>query len=393
MPEVVVVSAARSAIGKYLGGLTDIPIVKVAGQVVRAAVEKAGISADKVDEVLMGNVVSAGLGQNPARQAALSAGIPPSVNAVTINKVCGSGLRSVIGAIQAIRCGDAEVAVAGGLESMSQAPYLLEKARTGYRMGHGALVDSMIKDGLWCAFNDFHMGISAELVADRFKISRKEQDEFAVESHKKAVHTAEKGYFSAEIVPISIPQKKGDPVLFQKDESPRADTSEETLARLKPAFKPDGTVTAGNAPGLNDGAAALVLMSKEKAQTLGLKPLARVLGYHVAGLPPEWVMMTPIPAVRGLLQKMGAQITDFDLLELNEAFAVQALSVVRELGADPALVNVHGGAVALGHPIGASGARILVTLIHALRGLKKKRGMASLCMGGGNGIALAVEVL
>ena len=341
----------------------------------------------------MGNVVSAGLGQAPARQAALRAGLPPSVAALTINKVCGSGLKAVMLAAQGIAAGDSDVVVAGGMESMSNCPYMLPGAREGMRLGNGKLVDSMIFDGLWDPYEDYHMGCTGELVASKYEVSREQQDRFAFESHQKAVAAIAAGAFKDEILPVSIPQKKGDALVFAADETPRADTSMEALAALKPAFQKDGTVTAGNAPGVNDGAAALVVCSEETAKALGRKPLARIVGQAVAGLEPSMVMMTPVPAVRKLWQKTGWDAASADLYELNEAFAVQGVAVVRELGIDPQRVNVNGGAVALGHAIGASGARILTTLLYALRARGKSRGIATLCLGGGNGVALAVELM
>jgi acetyl-CoA C-acetyltransferase len=346
-----------------------------------------------VDEVIMGNVLSAGVGQAPARQAAIRAGLPPKVGALTINKVCGSGLKAVMLAQQGIATGDVAVVVAGGMESMSNAPYLLPRAREGMRLGHGELVDSMIHDGLWDAYDDQHMGCCGEIVADRYGVTRRQQDEYALESHRKAVAAIKAGKFKDEIVPVPIPQKKGEPVPMTVDETPREDTSLEALGRLKPAFKEGGTVTAGNAPGVNDGAAALVVASEEAARRLGRKPMARIVGQAVSGLEPRLVMMTPVPAVRKLFEKTGWDANSVDLVELNEAFAVQGVAVVRELGLDPAKVNVNGGAVALGHPIGASGARVLTTLLYALRDRGKQRGIATLCLGGGNGVALAVQLL
>jgi acetyl-CoA C-acetyltransferase len=346
-----------------------------------------------VDEVILGNVLAAGVGQAPARQAAIGAGLPPSVGALTINKVCGSGLKAVMLAAQGIGAGDVEVVVAGGMESMSNSPYLLPKAREGMRLGHGELVDSMIHDGLWDAYDDQHMGCCGEIVAEQHGVTRAEQDAYALESHRKAIAAIKAGKFKDEILPVPIPQKKGDPVMFASDESPREDTSLEALAKLKPAFKEGGTVTAGNAPGVNDGAAALVVTSSENARALGVTPMARIVAQATSGLEPRLVMMTPVPAVRKILEKSGWTVASVDLFELNEAFAVQGVAVVRELGLDPARVNVNGGAVALGHPIGASGARVLTTLLYALRDRGKKRGIATLCLGGGNGVALAVEMV
>jgi acetyl-CoA C-acetyltransferase len=339
----------------------------------------------------MGNAVSAGLGQNPARQAGLKGGLDPRVAALTINKVCGSGLKAVALAAQGIQTANAEIVVAGGMESMTNCPYLLPQLRQGYRLGHGKALDAMITDGLWDAFEDFHMGMTAELVAEKYVISRERQDAYAFESHRRAIDAIKSIRFKDEIVPVAIPQKKGEPIQFCVDESPREDTSLEALARLKPAFKPDGTVTAGNAPGTNDGAAALVVTSAEKAQALGKKPLARVVGQAVSGVEPKWVMMAPVGAVQSLLKKVGWKLENVDLFELNEAFAVQAVAVIQELGLDPARTNVNGGAVALGHPIGASGARILVTLLYEMARRNARRGIAALCLGGGNAVALAVE--
>jgi acetyl-CoA C-acetyltransferase len=391
MRDAVILSAVRIPTGRFLGTLKPFSATQLGAMVVREAVARAGLAPDQVDEVIMGNVVSAGLGQAPARQAAIHAGLPPKVAALTVNKVCGSGLKAVMLAAQGVATGDAEVVVAGGMESMSNCPYLLPKAREGMRMGHAALVDSMILDGLWDAYDDTHMGCTGEIVAEKYGISRAEQDAYAVESHRRAIAAIKACRFKAETLPVPIPQKKGEPVMFSTDESPREDTSLEALARLKPAFKEGGTVTAGNAPGVNDGAAALVVTSSAKARGLGAEPLARIVGQAVAGLPPSLVMMTPVEAVGKLWKKIGWSAESTDLVELNEAFAVQALAVTRELGLDPAKVNVNGGAVALGHPIGASGARILTTLLHALRDRGQRRGIAALCLGGGNGVALAVE--
>ncbi len=391
MKQAVVLSAVRTAIGKFQGSLAPFSAPELGAKVVAEAVKRAGVDAADVDEIIMGNVVTAGLGQNPARQAGLKGGLRPQVAAMTINKVCGSGLKSVALAAQGIAVGDGEVKVAGGMESMTNCPYLLPQARAGYRLGHGQLQDSMIQDGLWDAYENFHMGMTAELVADKYKISREEQDRFAFESHQKAVQAIKGCRFESQVVPVEIPQKKGDPILFKKDESPREDSTVEKLATLRPAFKKDGTVTAGNAPGTNDGAAALVVTSEEWAKQNGKTPLARILGHAVSGVEPKWVMMAPVDAVRILMKKVGWKLEEVELIELNEAFAVQALAVMRELGLDPATVNVIGGAVALGHPIGASGARILVTLLHEMAARNLKRGVAALCLGGGNAVALAVE--
>ena len=393
MRDTVILSAVRIPTGKFLGALKGFSAPQLGAMVVKEAVRRSGIDPDRVDEVILGNVVSAGVGQAPARQAAIHAGLPPKVAALTINKVCGSGLKAVMLASQGIAAGDADVVVAGGMESMSNCPYLLPKAREGMRLGHGEIVDSMIHDGLWDAYADYHMGCTGEIVAEKYDVTRAEQDAFALESHRKAIAATKAGKFKAEILPVSIPQKKGEPALFSADESPREDTSLEALGKLKPAFKEGGTVTAGNAPGVNDGAAALVVTSTETAGALGLKPLARVVAQAVSGVDPSLVMMAPVYAVRKLWDKTGWTSATVDLVELNEAFAVQGVAVCRELGLDPAKVNVHGGAVALGHPIGASGARILTTLLHALRDRGLSKGVATLCLGGGNGVALAVELL
>ncbi|NQW05593.1 MAG: acetyl-CoA C-acetyltransferase [Acidobacteria bacterium] len=392
MRESVIVSAVRTPTGKFLGALKDFRAPDLGALAVREAVVRAGIDPASVDECIMGNVVSAGLGQAPARQAALRGGLPNSVGALTINKVCGSGLKAVMLAAQGIATGDIDIAVAGGMESMSNCPYLLSKVREGLRMGDSKMVDSMIHDGLWDAFDDVHMGMTGELVSERYHVSREEQDAYAVESHRKAWQATKDGAFTAEMLPISIKQRKGDPIVLSTDEPIREDTSMESLGRLKPAFRKDGTVTAGNAPGVNDAAAALVVMGADVAARLNLTPLARIIGQATAGLEPKLVMMTPVEAVRKLMTKTGWALSDVDLFELNEAFAVQGVAVVRELGIDPATVNVHGGAVALGHPIGASGARVLTTLLYALARHGKKRGVATLCLGGGNGVALAVEL-
>jgi acetyl-CoA C-acetyltransferase len=391
MKEVVILSAVRTAIGKFQGSLSPLAATDLGACVVREAVKRAGIELTQADEVIMGNVVSAGLGQNPARQAGLKGGIHPHVAAMTINKVCGSGLKAVALAAQGIQTDNSNIVVAGGMESMTNAPYLLPQLRAGMRLGHGKVLDAMIQDGLWDAFEDYHMGITAELVAEKYKITREQQDAFAVESHRRAMDAIKNCRFKDQIVPVAVPQKKGEPVMFQVDESPRADTTLEALARLKPAFKKDGTVTAGNAPGTNDGAAALVVTSAETAAKLGRKPLARVVGQAVSGVEPKWVMMAPVTAVQSLLKKVGWKLEDVDLFELNEAFSVQALAVMQELGLDPAKTNVNGGAVALGHPIGASGARILVTLLYEMANRNSKRGIAALCLGGGNAVALAIE--
>jgi len=389
----VIVSAVRTPTGKFLGGLKSFTAPQLGAMVVKEAVRRAGIDPNDVDEVIMGNVVSAGLGQAPARQAAIHAGLPPKVGALTINKVCGSGLKAVMLAAQGIATGDVDIVVAGGMESMSNCPHLLKGAREGLRMGNGTLHDSMVHDGLWDAYSDFHMGCTGEIVAEKFNVTRQQQDEFAVGSHKKALAAISSGAFKDEILKVEIAQKKGPAIVVENDESPRADTSMETLGKLKPAFKEGGTVTAGNAPGVNDGASALVVMAEELAKSRGLKPLARIVGQATAGVEPSMVMMAPVGAVRKLLEKTGWKLSEVDLFELNEAFAVQALGVAKELGLDLNKVNVNGGAVALGHAIGSSGGRILTTLIYALKARGLKRGIATLCLGGGNGVALAIEVL
>jgi acetyl-CoA C-acetyltransferase len=392
MREAVILSAVRLPSGKFLGSLKPFSATELGALVVREATRRANLPIDRVDEVILGNVLSAGLGQAPARQAAIHAGLPPEVAALTINKVCGSGLKAVMLAAQAIATGDADVVVAGGMESMSNAPYLVPRMREGLRLGHGQLVDSVIHDGLWDSFGDIHMGSTGEIVAERYGITREEQDRHAFESHRKAIAAIDAGAFREEILPVTLPGGKGVSVRLEVDESARRDTSIEALARLKPAFKDNGTVTAGNAPGLNDGAAALVVASREIARALGCRPLARVVAQATSGVEPSLVMMSPVEAVRKLWKKTGWTAGSVDLVELNEAFAVQALAVTRELGLDPAKVNVHGGAVALGHPIGASGARVLTTLLYALRRRGGRRGIATLCLGGGNGVALAVEI-
>jgi acetyl-CoA C-acetyltransferase len=392
MREAVIVSAVRLPTGKFLGSLKDFSAPELGAMVVRESVRRAGIDPAAVDECIMGNVVSAGAGQAPARQAALKGGLADHVAALTINKVCGSGLKAVMLAQQGIQTGDIEIAVAGGMESMSHCPYLLPRVREGLRMGHGAVIDSMINDGLWCPFEGWHMGNAGELVAESYKVSREQQDAFAAESHRRAAAAHDAGRFRDELLPVSIPQKKGDAVVFDRDESVRADTTADVLRGLKPAFKKDGTVTAGNAPPVNDGAGALVVMSAERAAALGVRPMARIVSQATSGLAPKMLLMTPVEATRKALKKAGWTMQDVDLLELNEAFAVQAVAVSHELELDLAKVNVHGGAVALGHPIGASGARILTTLLYALKSMGKKRGIATLCLGGGNGVALAVEM-
>ena len=391
MRESVIVSAVRTPTGKFLGALKQFTAAELGAMAVREAVRRAGIDPASVDECIMGNVIQAGNGQNPARQAALNGGLHEHVAALTINKVCGSGLKAVMLAAQGIATGDIDIAVAGGMESMSNSPYLLPRVREGLRMGNGTLIDSMINDGLWCSFERCHMGLSGEVVAETYSVARAEQDAYAAESHRKAAQATREGWFTDEILPITIPQKKGPALVVDRDEAIREDTTPDTLAKLSPAFKKDGTVTAGNAPGVNDGAAAVVVMAAEKARELGLSPMARIIGQATSGLAPKMVLMTPVEAVRKVATKTGWNLTEVDLFEINEAFSVQMVAVLRELGIDPARVNVHGGAVALGHPIGASGARVLTTLLYALRRRNVKRGIAALCLGGGNGVALAVE--
>jgi acetyl-CoA C-acetyltransferase len=393
LEEVVIISGVRTPVGKFQGSLSDFSAPHLGAMVVREAVKRANVDPAKVDECIMGNVVSAGLGQNPARQAAIYGGLSPEVGAMTINKVCGSGLKAVALAAQAIQTGNSSLVVAGGMESMTNAPYLLPNARKGYRLGNGQLIDSMVNDGLWDVYNDYHMGITGENVAEKYGISREEQDEFALNSHRKAVSAIKECRFKSQIVPVEIPAKKkgAAPIVFDKDESPREDTTIEVLRALKPAFKKDGTVTAGNAPGVNDGAAAVVVTSAANAKQLGAKPMVRIVAQATSGVVPKWVMMAPVGAVRKIWEKTGWKNEDVDLYELNEAFSVQALGVMRELNLDPSKVNVNGGAVAIGHPIGASGARVLVTLIYEMIRRDVHRGIAALCLGGGNAVAMAVE--
>jgi acetyl-CoA C-acetyltransferase len=389
--EAVIISAVRTPVGKFLGTLKSFKATDLGAIVVRESVRRAGVAPEDVDEVIMGCVVQAGLGQNPARQAALRGGLPPSVAAVTVNKVCGSGLKSVMMAAQGIQLGDTDIVVAGGMESMSNAPYLVPNAREGYRLGNGVLVDSMIHDGLWDVYNDYHMGCTGEVVSERFNVTRGEQDQYSLDSHRKAAAAIKAGYFKDEIVPVEIPQKKGAPILFDTDESVREDTSLEALAKLKPAFKKEGTVTAGNAPGVNDGASALVVTSLERAKLLGVEPMARIAAQATSGLEPAMVMMAPVEAIKKVLLKAGWALSEVDLIELNEAFAVQAVAITRELGLDPARVNVNGGAVALGHAIGQSGSRLLTTMLYEMKRRDAHRGIVALCLGGGNAVALAVE--
>ncbi|MHC6223948.1 acetyl-CoA C-acetyltransferase [Pseudomonas sp. X10] len=391
MQDVVIVAATRTAVGSYQGSLANVPAVDLGAAVIRQLLAQTGLEAELVDEVILGQVLTAGAGQNPARQAAIKAGLPHAVPAMTLNKVCGSGLKALHLATQAIRCGDAEVIIAGGQENMSLANYVVPGARTGLRMGHSTLVDSMISDGLWDAFNDYHMGITAENLVEKYGISREEQDTFAAASQQKASAAIEAGRFVDEITPILIPQRKGEPLAFATDEQPRAGTTAEALAKLKPAFKKDGSVTAGNASSLNDGAAAVLLMSAAKAQQLGLPVLARIKAYANAGVDPAIMGIGPVSATRRCLEKAGWSLDQLDLIEANEAFAAQALSVGKELGWDAAKVNVNGGAIALGHPIGASGCRVLVTLLHEMIKRDAKKGLATLCIGGGQGVALAIE--
>lgn len=389
--EVVVVSAVRTAIGSFMGSLKDVPATKLGAEVIKEALNRASVDPAQVDEVIMGNVLQAGLGQNPARQASIMAGLPEGVSAMTINKVCGSGLKAVHLAAQAIIAGDADVVVAGGMENMSQAPYILKNAREGFRMGDQKVVDSMISDGLWCAFNDYHMGITAENLCDAYTISRDEQDAFASRSQERASAAIEEGKFKEEIVPIEIPQRKGDPVVFDTDEYVKAGTTAEKLGKLRPAFKKEGSVTAGNASGINDGAAAVVVMSKEKADELGLKPIATIVANASAGVDPSIMGIGPVQAVKKVLNKSGMDLSSIDLIEANEAFAAQSIAVDRELKFDHDKLNVNGGAIALGHPIGASGARIFVTLLHEMQKRDAKTGLATLCIGGGQGVATIVK--
>ena len=389
--EAVIISAARTPVGKFLGSLKGFTATQLGALVVRESVKRAGVKPEDVDEVIMGCVIQAGLGQNPARQAALNGGLPSTVAAVTVNKVCGSGLKAVMMAAQGVQLGDSELVVAGGMESMSNAPYLLPKAREGYRLGNGELVDSMINDGLWCAFENYHMGCTGEVVAEEYAISRSQQDEFAVNSHRKAAAAIKEGKFKDEIVPVEIPQKKGAALIFDTDETVREDTTAEVLGKLKPAFKSEGTVTAGNAPGVNDGASAVVVTSLRRARELGVEPMAKIVAQAVAGVEPRMVMMAPVEAVRKLFKKTGWSGSEVDLIELNEAFSVAAVAVTRELGLDPAKVNVNGGAVALGHAIGQSGSRLLTTILYELKRRDARRGIVALCLGGGNAVAMAIE--
>ncbi|MBA2339448.1 MAG: acetyl-CoA C-acetyltransferase [Pyrinomonadaceae bacterium] len=390
--EAVIVSAARTPTGKFQGALKSFSATDLGAMVVRESVRRAGVRPEDVDEVIMGNVIQAGLGQNPARQAALRGGIPFGVSAVTINKVCGSGLKAVMMAAHSVLLGDADIVVAGGMESMTNAPYVLPKAREGYRLGNGVLVDSMINDGLWCAFENYHMGNTGEVVAERYGVTREQQDEYAYNSHRKASAAIKAGKFKDEIVAIEIPGKKGaPPVVFDTDESVREDASLEAMAKLKPAFKEAGTVTAGNAPGVNDGASALVVTSLERAQKLGVEPMARIVAQATSGIQPELVMMAPVEAIRKVLKKAGWALSEVELIELNEAFSVQAVAIMKELDMNPERVNVNGGAVALGHAIGQSGSRLLTTILYEMKRRNARRGLVALCLGGGNAVAMAVE--
>ena len=389
--EAVIISAVRTPTGKFQGALKSFKATELGAMVVREAVRRAGVRPEEVDEVIMGCVIQAGLGQNPARQAALHGGIPFGVSAVTINKVCGSGLKAVMMAAQGIQLGDAEVVVAGGMESMTNAPYLIPQGREGYRLGNGVLVDAMIHDGLWCAFENYHMGNTGEVVAERYEVTRSEQDEYALNSHRKAAAAIKEGRFKDEILPVEIPQKKGAALIFDTDEPVREDTSLEALGKLKPAFRETGSVTAGNAPGVNDGASALVVTSLERAREMNIEPLARIAAQATSGIQPELVMMAPVEAIRRVLKKAGWSLDEVDLIELNEAFSVQAIAIIKELGLDPKKVNVNGGAVALGHAIGQSGSRVLTTMLYEMKRRGARRGLAALCLGGGNAVAMAVE--
>lgn len=391
--DVVITSAVRSAIGRFQGALAGLSAPELGAIVVREAVKRAGVDPARIDEVLMGNVVQAGQGQAPARQAAIKAGLPPTVGATTVNKICGSGMKTLMMAAQAIVVGDGDVVVAGGMESMTNGPYLLSKARQGYRLGHGTLIDATVHDGLWCPFEDQHMGNAAEWIAREYGLTREELDEYALSSHEKAIAAIRGGKFKDEIVPVEIAQRKGPPIVFDTDECPRDDTSLEALAKLRPAFQEGGVVTAGNSPGITDGAAALVVMGEDTAQEMGIQPLARITGYDQAAVEPIKIFTAPIFAVRKLLARTGYRLEDFDLIEVNEAFAAQTLADGKALGLDWSRVNVHGGAIALGHPIGASGARVLVTLLYALRDRGLKTGLATLCLGGGEAVAMTIELV
>jgi acetyl-CoA C-acetyltransferase len=390
--EAVIISAVRTPTGKFQGALSKFSATELGAMVVKESVKRAGVKPEDVDEVIMGNVIQAGVGQNPARQAALKGGIPFGVSAVTVNKVCGSGLKAVMMAAQAVQLGDADVVVAGGMESMTNAPYLLPKAREGYRLGNGEIIDSMIHDGLWCAFENYHMGNTGEVVADRYHVTREQQDDYALNSHRKATAAIKAGKFKDEILSVEIPQKKGDPAIFDTDESVRDDASIEAMSKLKPAFKKEGgTVTAANAPGVNDGASAVVVTSLDRARAMGIEPMARIVAQATSGIQPELVMMAPVEAIQKVLRKAGWSLEEVDLIELNEAFSVQAVAIIKELNLDPKKVNVNGGAVALGHAIGQSGSRLLTTMLYELKRRDAHRGIVALCLGGGNAVAMAVE--
>ena len=393
MSNAVICAAVRTPTGKFQGTLSPIDAPHLGAHVVRAVLERSGIKPELVDEVIMGNVLQAGLGQNPARQAALFGGMPDKTPAFTVNKVCGSGLKSVALAAQAIRAGDASAIIAGGMESMTNAPYAMPSARGGARLGHVQMLDLMVHDGLWDKYNDFHMGITGELVAEEYSVSREDQDKFALQSHQRALKAVESGAFKDEIVPFEIKGRKGEVTVFDTDEGPRADTTLETLAKMRPAFKKDGTVTAANASSINDGASALLVCAEDKVGELGVKPIARITGYATGGVEPKWVMMAPVEAVKNLEKKTGVNVNAYDLIELNEAFSVAAVALQRALKIDPEKLNVNGGAVALGHPIGSSGSRLLVTLIHALKARGLKTGLAGLCLGGGNAVAISIELI
>ncbi|MFH0816822.1 MAG: acetyl-CoA C-acetyltransferase [Methanobacteriota archaeon] len=391
MTEIVIVSAARTAMGKFGGALKDIRAPELGSVAIRGAVAKAGLQPGDIEEVIMGNVVGAGMGQNPARQAMIHAGLPNTIGAYTVNKVCGSGMKAIVNAAQAIKSGDAEIIVAGGMENMDLAPFLLDKARYGYRLGNSALVDAMVNDGLWDIYNNFHMGMTGEIVAEKFNVSREDTDRMALASNQKACKAIKEGRFKSEIVPVEIPQRKGAPLRFEVDEGPREDTTMESLGKLKPVFKKDGLVTAGNASQISDGASALVIMSADEAAKRGIKPMAKIRAYGTAGLAPELVMEAPIPTTRMVLEKAGLKVGDIDLFEHNEAFASASCAVVKELGIPMEKFNVNGGAVALGHPIGSSGSRIVGTLVHAMNDRQAKRGLATICLGGGNAVTMILE--
>lgn len=391
--EVVIVAAGRTALGAFSGTLASIPASELGARVFKGLLDRSGLKADQIDEVIMGQVLTAGLGQNPARQTALAAGLPDTTSAMTINKVCGSGLKAVHLAMQAVQCGDADVVIAGGQENMSASSHVVPNSRNGQRMGNWEMVDTMIKDGLWCAFNNCHMGITAENIAEKYGFTRAEQDLFAAQSQNKTEAAQNAGVFDSEIIPVEIPQRKGDPIIFKRDEFPRAGATAEQLGKLRPAFKKDGTVTAGNASGINDGAAAVIVMTASKAKELGLTPMARIVAFASAGVDPAIMGTGPIPAVQKCLKRAGWTVADLDMIEANEAFAAQAMSVNKELEFDLSKVNVSGGAIAIGHPIGASGARVLVTLLHGLKRTGAKKGLATLCIGGGQGVAMCVEAL